>query len=201
MAVLTPPILAVANISGVPNCRLGHAGAVLSRRRRPGWRRAGQRPSFRLARRKLQYLYDRKFAAPLSRPSPPQSRVAGAAFQSLSCPRAPGGARTHQAVPWTCAASPMGDNCAFCLAALGGGAGALVLPCGHAFHSTCALQFLLSEPTTQLSVTCCRSKPCMPTCKHTWLRPAPCPDLRPLPTLQSASSASCAVRLWMRRGC
>lgn len=37
------------------------------------------------------------------------------------------------------------DSCAFCLATLGGAAGTLVLPCGHAFHSTCALQFLLSE--------------------------------------------------------
>lgn len=45
--------------------------------------------------------------------------------------------------------SQPGESCAFCLAPLGGGgapaAGTLVLPCGHAFHSTCALQFLLSE--------------------------------------------------------
>lgn len=66
----------------------------------------------------------------------------------------------------------MGDSCAFCLAALGTGGGTLVLPCGHAFHSTCALQFLLSESEGIASRPAPRPPPA-PHRRH-------CPPLSPL---------------------
>ncbi|KAI3425823.1 hypothetical protein D9Q98_007798 [Chlorella vulgaris] len=50
----------------------------------------------------------------------------------------PAGAAADPALP------PATDPCPFCLEPLVG-SGALALPCGHAFHSVCALQFLLRK--------------------------------------------------------
>jgi hypothetical protein len=42
-------------------------------------------------------------------------------------------------------ASPRADPCPFCLEPLKGSGGSLALPCGHAFHAVCTLQFLLKR--------------------------------------------------------
>lgn len=55
-------------------------------------------------------------------------------------------APTQEAEPASPAAptSPRADPCAFCLEPLDG-SNLLVLPCGHAFHAVCTLQFLLKR--------------------------------------------------------
>lgn len=52
---------------------------------------------------------------------------------------------TIEPTPSVQPASPRADPCPFCLEPLRGSGGSLALPCGHAFHAVCTLQFLLKR--------------------------------------------------------